>query len=298
MCSVCVFSKSEAIPTTDKVDQEEEIPIYKIDHLTKQDLVKQQFKKPRQMGRLYQIIKTIDDIFTKNNITYWADGGTLLGAVRHKGIIPWDYDCDLKVFLWDAPRITKLADEFAKRGFNLRRKYYEEDTCKKVYEPYKYSARKEWESRHPNRTLLRYKVYCTKENVFVDLFLVDLMDPMKGLLEFFHPADMYKAKFKNSHWYYSELFPMVDLPFGPTTIKAPREHMRYLLDFYGKDCMDFIYVSKLRGRFYTNHNLNGRRNRKWLKIQDAHPALYEIHWNNVPLPKAKNDPWCLRYRGG
>ena len=42
-----------------------------------------------------EMLKIIDKFCIENNIRYWASGGTMLGAVRHKGFIPWDDDVDI-----------------------------------------------------------------------------------------------------------------------------------------------------------------------------------------------------------
>lgn len=50
-------------------------------------------------------------ICKKHNLTYWIDFGTLLGAVRHGGFIPWDDDIDVSMPIPDYEKFLTIAEE-------------------------------------------------------------------------------------------------------------------------------------------------------------------------------------------
>lgn len=61
--------------------------------------------------KILEIFKEIDKLCKKNDIKYYAIGGTCLGAVRHKGFIPWDDDLDIAIPRNDYERFLNIAEK-------------------------------------------------------------------------------------------------------------------------------------------------------------------------------------------
>ena len=59
--------------------------------------------------RLVEIAKYLDELCQKNGLTMYMAAGTLLGAVRHKGFIPWDDDIDVFLTRPDYDRLIEIC---------------------------------------------------------------------------------------------------------------------------------------------------------------------------------------------
>lgn len=66
--------------------------------------------------KLLCIMDFIHDVCVKENITYSLSGGTLIGAVRHKGFIPWDDDIDICMKREDYERFASVIDKYCENS--------------------------------------------------------------------------------------------------------------------------------------------------------------------------------------
>lgn len=145
--------------------------------MTELEKSKELVKKIQEI--VYSMLKDIDSFCRKNNITYYLSGGTCLGAVRHKGFIPWDDDGDIMMPRKDYDRFLKLFG-----------KEYNEK-----YGVGSLATDKEWMRQYARvwdkKTILKSNNVADKDiGVFIDVF------PIDGLPENKYIRTLYYKKVK------------------------------------------------------------------------------------------------------
>lgn len=94
-----------------------------------------------------ELLREVDKICRSNGIQYFLSGGTMLGAVRHKGFIPWDDDIDIAMLREDYVKFkevckTELPKKYAYQSFTNKDGYhyfFDKITIKDTYFSTKYS---------------------------------------------------------------------------------------------------------------------------------------------------------------
>lgn len=167
------------------------------------------------------ILDYINKVCKENNINYWIDCGTLLGAVRHQGYIPWDDDIDIGMLRSDYDKFLKVFNQKKSQyrlfAAELDKDYYFQfgkviDTKTVLYEPDENGI---------------------KSGVYVDVFVYDnAPDDDNELKKMYDKRDFYN-KFR-----IAQLYP--DL-YDKTSLR--KKIMRFFLN---------IYLKLLPKNYYNN----------------------------------------------
>jgi len=145
---------------------------------------------------LYHLFYIITYELKKNNIKYIILGGTLLGSIRHRGLIPWDDDVDIGI-------IDKTDEEIYILLNNILNKYGL--IIKKSI----------------RGTLV--KVQSPKSNrINIDLFP---LIKQNNIYKFLPPYDKI---YKNEWFYENELYPIKQYKFGKLQVYGPNKAINYL----------------------------------------------------------------------
>ena len=160
---------------------------------------------PSLHKKLYNIMDYFHKLCEKHHIKYWATAGTLLGAVRHKGVIPRDDDLDIGMVEDEYKKLfnPKILDEIKQAGYEI----LEGDVIKFV--PIQASKK--------------------NESVWIDIFIYRQADKKYKFVEPKHRA------LWPDEWYgETELFPLKQSVFGKSKIMVPKSPKKFLTRAYKK----------------------------------------------------------------
>jgi hypothetical protein len=179
--------------------------------------------KKKTFKKLLKILKLWNELTKECGIDYWACGGTLLGAVRHSGFIPWDNDIDISIMLSDLKKVKNKLDK------HPILKYYESVCGLRVYISEK--------DDDANETV-----------VMMDIFICDYYDKITinfcGALSHQGDPTWWMCElFPNQQIYGSELYPLKEVAFEDTTVVVPNNEINVLYRNFSDKCLSACKIS-------------------------------------------------------
>ncbi len=158
---------------------------------------------PEHIHDLYQIMKDVHEVFTLYDIPYWIDSGTLLGAVRQQGIIPWDKDLDILIDEAGEVKLHKIKKVFEELGYTIQRSF--------AY--YRIAGKYGW----------------------IDVLTMIVLD---DIITFKEPKARYAWADRDGkplHYISDELYPLKEYVLGEIIVMGPQNPIPYINALYGDD---------------------------------------------------------------
>ena len=121
------------------------------------------------------LLKKFTDLCLKNGIHFQIFAGTLLGAVRHKGFIPWDDDVDVCLDRKNFKKLMRMADKFSEFPYFLQTP----DNDLRFYTPYIRFRNSQTTAIIRNNNSPLYN-----NGIYIDVFVMDGLP--RGIIQRFH----------------------------------------------------------------------------------------------------------------
>jgi phosphorylcholine metabolism protein LicD len=188
----------------------------------------------------YHLIKLLDD----NDIEYFADWGTLLGAVRHGEEIPWDDDYDIYMQEHNIDKLESLSNIVVDNNL-----FKMPDRKIKYVSLQKYSV---------GKINAFYYVFIESKFHFYQIFAFDVNFKYISRITdiFYTKRDTYTKPNSDG------LYPIIKMKFGETQINIMNNYIEYLNKIYGPNYLTEFYV----GNHKIASTFDGKNINKFLKL--------------------------------
>lgn len=236
----------------------------------------------------------IDRVCRDNGITYFLDSGTLLGAIRHKGFIPWDDDVDIGMMREDYDRFISIAPSY----FDSDKYFLQTHESEPAYTNFHAKVRIE-NTLYPQKGSMKY----THRGIMIDIFPFDyLPDNYDDAVKYLHKVRRIR-RLNNTRFREKSIKGVLGHIKHYAAKLLPKSFCRYLFETACKKYNDTKYVTCFSYRmartqdilFATEDIIPVKKiifeDREYFQVNNPDAFLREMYGDYWKIPPAK-DCYC------